>query len=245
MPWNISATSVAGTSHQAHNTPCQDDYAYTTGPNGLIIIAVADGAGSAPHSAAGATTAVTSAVAYLAGALHTSRPRPKLIARALRETVDHCRATIAQLADRHGHTIHDYATTLLATVVTEHHIGTLQLGDGAIITSDDHRRLTIHTVQQTREYVNDVTFLTSDNYEDELRISIRPRRHATNVALVTDGIESISVQRSTNKPHHGFFVPLFGLHPTPGVLREFVSSRVVCERTDDDKTIIIATGGPS
>ena len=63
--WQIAAASVCGTSHQRHGVPCQDAHYWEVLPSGAIVIAVADGAGSAVHSDRGSSIAVKSSIAFL------------------------------------------------------------------------------------------------------------------------------------------------------------------------------------
>ncbi len=59
--WLQFCTSLTGTSHLAHRTPCQDASAITRlGPSGeIVILALSDGAGSASHSDIGSQTVVS------------------------------------------------------------------------------------------------------------------------------------------------------------------------------------------
>jgi serine/threonine protein phosphatase PrpC len=59
--WRAVGTSVAGTSHAELNIPCQDYSAYqrvVIGSTPALVIAIADGAGSARLSQVGAREAV-------------------------------------------------------------------------------------------------------------------------------------------------------------------------------------------
>jgi serine/threonine protein phosphatase PrpC len=67
--WNILAASATGTSHTKNSTPCQDAHRWTMMETGTLLIAVADGAGSAERSQAGAVCAVEVAISFLEGAL--------------------------------------------------------------------------------------------------------------------------------------------------------------------------------
>lgn len=240
MTWNLASTSVTGTRHATRQQPCQDAHAIVQLDN-LLIMAVSDGAGSAAHSQTGALLATTTTAAFVAGALLGRRPRPKELATVHKNAVLQTRATIAQHAQQHGHRIGDYATTLLAVVVTNRYIATLQLGDGGIVTCDTRGRLAILTRQQEREYVNEVTFVTCDHYQEELHIRVLPRRNVQAVFVFTDGVESLCVRRASNQPHPGFFHPLLDTTPSSADLTTLLESQRVCDRTDDDKTLVIAT----
>ena len=242
MPWTITGTSVTGTSHEHEGTACQDAHAWQHNDHATVL-AVSDGAGSATHGGTGALLATTAATMYLAGALGR-RHAPRVFKRVLQQTVEHTRRAIEQAATARGHDVKHYATTLLAAVLQRDYIGIIQMGDGAIIIQDGDGTLRVLTTQQDREYVNEVTFLTCGNYHDELRISVLRARRIRAVCLITDGVETFSVHRRTNKAHPGFFNPLLNNPTSADQLVALLTSKGACERSDDDKTILLATKGP-
>jgi serine/threonine protein phosphatase PrpC len=61
-PWHIIGASVTGTSHLKRGTGCDDMNLYRQHSNGSLMLAVADGAGSAKYAAVGSSTAATAAV---------------------------------------------------------------------------------------------------------------------------------------------------------------------------------------
>ena len=69
MRWTVAGASVAGSAHIREGLPCQDSHAYRELPDGTLLIAVADGAGSAPHGGLGASLAVAAAIETLSGLL--------------------------------------------------------------------------------------------------------------------------------------------------------------------------------
>src|SRR5690349_3357490 len=64
--WRVVASSVAGISHARSGDECQDAHCWVRTGNGMIIAAVADGAGSAAMGGLGAEVAVRTAVERLA-----------------------------------------------------------------------------------------------------------------------------------------------------------------------------------
>jgi serine/threonine protein phosphatase PrpC len=72
--WRFLGVSVQGTSHLEKNTPCQDAHTCLQTPNGELLLAVADGAGSAERSQEGAQLAVKQAVSTLMSALQSDVP---------------------------------------------------------------------------------------------------------------------------------------------------------------------------
>src|SRR5690349_18611216 len=111
--WNVAGASVQGTSHMERDVPCQDAHLYRVLPEGHLIIAVADGAGSAARSDEGAWLAVQQAILSLEIVLSDSIPTDELMWRA---TMAQCFAAagdaIAQLAAQDGSSLRAFATTL-------------------------------------------------------------------------------------------------------------------------------------
>ena len=64
------------------------------------------------------------------------------------------------------------------------------------------------------------------------------------VSLLTDGLQMLALDYANNIPHVPFFSPLFKLTTeenfTIEALSRFLESERVCERTDDDKTLVLA-----
>jgi hypothetical protein len=95
------------------------------------------------------------------------------------------------------------------------------------------------------EHMNETVFLTSAAGPETVRVSVReaPWRH---VALLTDGLEFMALTMPAAIPHEPFFRPLFRYldetegEEAEGGLREFLSSRRVRERSDDDITLLLA-----
>jgi hypothetical protein len=66
--------------------------------------------------------------------------------------------------------------------------------------------------------------------------------------MMTDGLQRLALDFRTQAPHEPFFSPLFkALRSAPVAedlavpLRQLLSSSSVNERTDDDKTLLLAT----
>ena len=68
-PWSVLGRSVRGTAHLRHGVRCQDSWHVGRVPGGGLVIAVADGAGSAARSDEGSAVAVRAAVGHVLAAL--------------------------------------------------------------------------------------------------------------------------------------------------------------------------------
>lgn len=142
--------------------------------------------------------------------------------------------------------VRDFACTLLTAVGSTDGAAFSQLGDGAIVTDDGDGYQPIFW-PQTGEYANTTNFLTGTGYEDE--IVFRSVGHAVkDLALFTDGLQPLALHYASRTAHSPFFAPMFdSLRRTESFetlevqLNEFLCSGAVNERTDDDKTLVLAS----
>src|SRR5207253_127084 len=100
---------------------------------------------------------------------------------------------------------------------------------------------------QSGEYANTTFFLTGQDFEERLAFCVLAQK-VEELALFTDGLQPLALHYASRSVHAPFFDPMFKrLHSAPdvtsleGPLQEFLRSKAVNERTDDDKTLILAT----
>lgn len=247
--WRPIAQSVQGPSHVADDSPCQDSYAVTTiGDVGqqTLVACVADGAGSAKFSDQGADltcqTIVDSAAAFFgAGGKLEDLTRDDVI-----RWCQVARERIEQAARARDCDPRQLAATLCAAVMTRNCSCFFQIGDGAIVL----RRNGMYGVAfwpQSGEYANSTNFITANNFEDRLEFSSIDGGFS-DIALMTDGLERLALRFDTQTPHAPFFDPFFrALRATEeytglnDALQKFLGSESVRERSDDDKTLILAS----
>ncbi|MEU8620990.1 protein phosphatase 2C domain-containing protein [Streptomyces sp. NPDC048623] len=129
--WRVHGISAVGYRHLRDRTPCQDAWRYRETPGGLVL-AVADGAGSAERSGEGARAAVDLAVEAFAPVAAPWRPgddpreRRELLTEAFREV----RADfLTWCAGPPG----PFATTLTVVVAAEGWLGQVSIGDGLVL----------------------------------------------------------------------------------------------------------------
>jgi hypothetical protein len=103
---------------------------------------------------------------------------------------------------------------------------------------------------QHGEFANTTNFVVSVNALQVLEFELAPRR-VDEIALFTDGLENLVLHHSTKTVHDPFFNAL--LKPirrstSAGYdedlsekLKLYLDSPAFCERTDDDKTLLIAS----
>lgn len=240
--WHAVAVSVAGSGHRARGLPCQDASDVVVLPDGTLLAAVADGAGSAPCSAEGARLAVGTALHVLWDAL--DGPGPRDVPTVLTEAYRQARDVIAEVAAAAGRPARDYATTLLVAVADADALHVAQTGDGAIVVRNADGGFAAATVPQNGEYANETFFVTMpDSDGPRHRATLPP---AAGLALTTDGLLPIAVDLATMTPHAPFFAPLLAhvaVVPDGGVgagLARFLTADRVAGRVDDDLTLVLA-----
>jgi len=90
------------------------------------------------------------------------------------------------------------------------------------------------------------SFLTSDKYQEDFFWRSWSAKDLQGLAVMTDGVEVLSIDFKTGQPVPGFFHHVFqDFHKIienerTSVLNRFLNSSAVNERTDDDKTLILA-----
>lgn len=251
-PWKTLWASAVGTSHEAAARPCQDcgRIAVWSSPAEAILLAVcADGAGSAEHSHVGARVACESMIRAICRDLDQKGLTPFVA-----EVIDNdrilgwlgeARDSIRLEAQASGVTVRDLACTLLLSVLGEQSALFVQIGDGAIVVADgDSFGLVFWP--ESGEYEGETDFLSDDAFADHIRFERRAGR-IDEVAMLSDGLQRLALDYAARRPHGPFFAPMFQHLRTHdpeslrGDLLRFLSSPRVNQRTDDDKTLILAS----
>lgn len=254
--WRVTGASVPGTSHLNRGKLCEDAHAYRLYGPDLLCIVVADGAGSASRASAGAHAAVQATLDAVEHLLFGQQEpeTPDTWQSVLRMICIYARSALVQRAASefeqtdeqvaHSNLLPHFATTFLVTIVSPHWLAAVQIGDGAIIVQFADKSLVTLTPQRRREYFNETNFLTDNDYLELATYTIRRRADVTGLALLTDGLELLALNMAENTPHAPFFLPFFQFMLQPLALgtdiQRFLASEVVCARTEDDKTLVLA-----
>ena len=250
--WRTAFASIVGTSHLKNGTPCQDASACSVieGADGgeILVAAASDGAGTACRSETGAALAVDLFMQAFGEAARTD-PSLAVIDRSFVERwITSFQDTIRQLAADEGQQVRDYASTLLGAVVAHSQAAYVQIGDGAIIVgADEPGEYSWIAWPQHGEYANVTNFLTQDDAHKVLFFETGAA--VRQIALFTDGIERLVLNFSARTVHAPAFRPIFEwlaqTLPGAGVqsseaLAAYLGSEQVNQRTDDDKTLVMA-----
>ena len=248
--WRHIAQSLQGPSHLADGAACQDSHIVRTlgeGPTRTLVACVADGAGSARFAAAGSTIACNTLLENAAAHFEAHGGRFDDLQRDdLLQWCEAARARIQGEATAADCNCREFATTLCVAIAAPDCSVFFQIGDGAII-AGNHGIYGVVFWPQSGEYANSTNFLTADDFEDRLDFLTTTSR-CSEIALFTDGLERLALRFDSRTPHQPFFAPLFralrsaaDLDGLNEGLRQFLASDSVQVRSDDDKTLILAT----
>jgi hypothetical protein len=244
MGWSTLGDSVAGTSHRARSVPCQDAFRFCTVGEWLVI-AVSDGAGSSSHSEAGATLVCDEFVRRVAAL----DPNTLLTREGMTALVTEVRAALFAEAERIGVKPREVACTALLAVIGPTSTAFAQHGDGAIVIrrGEDYRTV---FWPEPAEYANATDFLTDDSFPTVMRFEVVTEPIAE-VAALTDGLQRVALDFAAHSAYPAFFRPLFNelwsatdTESLNEPFRKFLDSDRVNERTDDDKTLVLAVRHP-
>jgi hypothetical protein len=236
--WKLVYGSVQGTSHFQSGLPCQD---YCAGAvcGTTLVAACADGAGSAELSQLGSKAAVDR---FMEVADCDAMPATEQV----EAWVDAARENLLETAAANGSTPRQLACTFLAAVVGDGWAAFVQVGDGVIV-FDGPDGYNLAFWPDNGEYANTTRFLSEDDFRRHLRVEV-VERQVSELAVLTDGLQMLALDIAGAKVHDRFFAPLFKAvrnGPNEAALQtsllEFMDSKRVNERTDDDKTLLLAT----
>jgi hypothetical protein len=245
--WSFVYHSECGSSHAKDGRECQDFSLATkvsTANDEVLIAACADGAGSASLSSVGAELACGRAIEIIAEALQNGLAPSNIDRETFAEWFRCVHGALRAKAESLGVAARELACTLLIVIAASDTTACAQVGDGAIVIPDNE----IYSVvfwPDNGEYANTTYFLTDPAFETHLMARMLGRVSA--IAVMTDGLQRLALDFSAQAPHEPFFAPLFkALGSAPFAedlavpLRQFLSSSAVNERTDDDKTLLLA-----
>lgn len=244
--WTVVAASTIGTSHEKLGLPCQDSSGYLRIKNGVddnvLIIAIADGAGSAKNSEIGSREMVQHLLALACKSEQTTSALSKEQALCW---VHELTAHLKSIAEKEAIQIKDLACTFLFGIIDKSGGIFCQIGDGAWVVEIDGE-LRAATWPDNGEFANETIFVTSESAPHALQYEAIKGK-ISGVAGFTDGIQSLALDFSLHKAHEPFFRPLFsaisGCEDETSLiapLRSFLASEPVITRTDDDKTLVLA-----
>ncbi len=246
--WSVKAASVTGASHRKINVHCQDAHCYLPLPNGVLVAAVADGAGTAKRAEDGARIAAKTAVTWLAEQKDRLPPAEydfkwQIL---LRGAFNAALVAVENEAARVDGQTRDFASTLILMLASDKYVVGAQIGDGAIVVAENPTKMFALTTPQRGEYLNETVFLHSEGAIKKAQIRVWSGKPEC-VAMFTDGLQMLALTLPAGNPHAPFFSPLwkFAKAKTEDAegkaeLTTFLQSTKISARASDDLTLLLA-----
>jgi Protein phosphatase 2C len=247
VSWLVLAGCSAGAGHDRAAVSSQDAHAVTE-VDDTLVVAVADGAGSAPFAGVGAALAVRLAQQEMGRLLRAKGELPALVRTGARRTLRRFHRSVAALA--HGAGLHprDFATTLTVVLARPPWVAAFAVGDGFVVTrARDELTLLLAPPGGADRPPGAATLLP-------LRFgNVRAERRMTRVdgltglAVGTDGLESLMIEfagarpvRPAAKPFHRLFALADDPETDPSALNRILAGRPVGDLSSDDRTLVLA-----
>lgn len=244
MDWRWIAASQRGVSGIRSGYRLQDAYSVSQFGAGFVLSIVSDGAGSAKFGAYGAWITCRVLKVRFREWFLSNEELPDH--ETIKTWVGQIRDKINFLAKQRATTSRQFAATLAALLIAPKEILVLHIGDSAIVGRCGSEWDAICR-PENGEYAS-TTFFITDCPEPRLNIIRQERRHDA-FALFSDGVGDLALSVQDMRPYPGFFNPM--MRPVDEVhtsgkladlslkLQAFLAGQSVCERTDDDKTLIL------
>jgi len=246
--WRWASASVIGTSHIRSDDRLQDAFAVSQIGDDSIFAIVSDGAGSAEFGVYGAWLTCRCLTVRFREWLRENSELPS--ENDLTDWIDELRDRIAAIAERRESTPRQFASTLAAILISPDEVLTLHVGDSAVV-GRRGGEWDVLCWPENGEYASSTYFVT-DNPEPRLNIVRQPRKHDA-FALFSDGVGDLALSHLEQAAHPRFFEPMMRpvdaasgqgrLVELSATLATYIAGPSVCERTDDDKTLILISGG--
>lgn len=158
------------------------------------------------------------------------------------------RDALLRAAEAAGDLPRDWSCTALVALCRPDDGWVAQVGDGAIA----YQRAEVDSPwevgfwPQNGEYLNQAEFLVG--VEDAAQIQVRRIEGCLpSIALLTDGLQQLALNQRTQTAHGPFFQPLANSLKAvsdPELFKQqliaFLASDTINQRTDDDKTLVLA-----
>jgi hypothetical protein len=249
--WEWVSASATGTSHLRINRGCDDSAAciFVPGRTESALVAVcSDGAGSAQRSSIGSRIIVRAFCRNVRNYLQSGGTLAGVSREIASDWLDDMRGRIEVTSRSAGLTPRDFAATLVGCIVGAGKAKVLHVGDGAAVYRATNSEIwAIASWPSHGEYAS-TTYFVTDDPEPSFQLN-EVDGAVSELAVFTDGIEHLVLNFSTRSAFPPFFNQMFSGFKSAGIsknrklsrhLCDYLRGPSVCDRTDDDKTLVLA-----
>ncbi|MFW6025419.1 MAG: PP2C family serine/threonine-protein phosphatase [Candidatus Woesearchaeota archaeon] len=252
--WSAGVISIASS---RHSRECQDAN-HLIVESDTLILALADGAGSAKHGEKGAKIATKIAAKKIFEYVNDVNNEENISENKINweekiyNAAKLAKEEIKTDAIKEKREVSEYATTLILVLAYLEELYILQIGDGAVIGKNNKGDIISLTNPVIGEYFNMTDFLTSD--DSIKRAEFKSYYNSiSSLSAFTDGIQLIALSPPNEKveawePFNPFFTPLFNFieecddkEQIEFSLKKFLTSGRIKENTEDDLTLFLAS----
>ncbi|MBM3132820.1 MAG: protein phosphatase 2C domain-containing protein [Chloroflexi bacterium] len=247
--WKIARACCCGTLHLTNGQPCQDElFADALGDAECFLGLVSDGAGSASNGGDGASVACGAGADIIEQWIRKAGTCSRITPQDTTAWVEAIRQCIRTTAEEKGRHIGDFACTLLVAIIDKQAACFFQIGDGAMVVGDGDSFRPVFW-PDNGEYPNATYFVTDDDALEHLHIEISSSP-PDEIAMLSDGLQRMSLVYESKTAYKPFFEPMFNAlrkanESECGILSKHMADLLnnpqVNDRTDDDKTLVLAT----
>lgn len=182
--WKTVNYAVQGRGHERDNIPCQDK-TLVMAKNGVQVIALADGAGSARYSHFGAEAALNAIGTFIADHFDVLINSPDGV--NVKETIiQEAQEALTAEAQRLDCDYRDLASTLLLIAVKDEFFMLIHIGDG-VIGYVKNQDLLIASMPENGEFANSTYFLTSPGVVAKTKLAKGKTAGIQGFVLMSDG----------------------------------------------------------
>jgi hypothetical protein len=216
-------------------------------PLSPFFAAVSDGAGSALCGGQGASLVCRSISVLVRAHFHNHHSLPSN--EQLEEWLDRTRDLIFAVAAKRAMMPRDFASTLICLISDGRETIVAHVGDGCAVAKVTESEEWIALSWPDHGEYASTTFFVSDEGGVKLRIT-RHVGEISAIALLSDGLERLALDFSTNVPFKKFFDGVISPLTASSIvgkdrdlcakLKSYLAGSAVIARTDDDKSLILA-----